>query len=384
MKGFVILLALCVSLPCAAQKNLFKEFSSKGGVKQIWKKSASQPAVPQILRHARTVQGKILPGSKKPVFKHNINLEKYILPKVVSTPVDQLPLLIVNPTSDQWAQAAWTYLSVMRAFEKFKGEMNVFLYYQSKASERHNLSSAERAVYMEKITQMHTKLAKLRNLIDAEEPAYKAAREYLAYAAETVSPMMRGVFTGQVLHRSDRTFEENEFFMRAPRTSRTEALLAKLPPRVQVYQASRNLPKGLRLAVLNDRESLLKTMQQLNKEGVFFPGWSVSAFSNAEELLQTVTKKGEKFDVILCDIIVPGGGGYYVTAMLRENGFNGVIIALSSYGEQKKLGQAMFDKGFDGMISQREGFEYGKEWPVQMMKRLSNYFYYRNLHGWKR
>ena len=384
MRGFVILLALCVSLPCAAQKNLFKEFSSKGGVKQIWKKSASQPAVPQILRHARTVQGKILPGSKKPVLKYNVNLERYILQNVSSTPIDQLPVLIVNPTSDQWAQAAWTYLNVMRSFEKFKEEMNIFLYYQSKPSERHNLSSAERAEYVEKISHMYAKLDKLRNLVDAKDPAYKAAREYVAYAAETVSPMMRGLFTSKKLPRQDRTFEENEFFMRAPHTSRAESLLSKLPLRMQVYQASRNLPKGLRLAVLNDRESLLKTMQQLNKEGMFFPGWSVSTFNNAEELLRAVTRKGEQFDVILCDIIVPGGGGYYVTAMLRENGFNGAIIALSSYGEQKKLGQAMFDKGFDGMISQREGFEHGKEWPVQLMKRLSNYFYYRNLHGWKR
>lgn len=388
MKWLTLVLALCVSLPCAAQKNLLKELTGKGAVKQLWKKAPAQTApaaaVPQVLRQARVAQGKILPGGKKPVFKPNVNLERYIFKKVAATDIDRLPLLIVSPTSDQWAQAAWTYLSVMKAFDKFKSEMNVFLYYQSKPSERHNLSGAERAVYMEKISQMHAKLSKLKNLVDAKDPAYKAAQEYVAFAAEMVNPMMRGVFTSQKVARQDRTFDENEFFMRDPHSSRAESLLAKLPVRVQVYQASRNLPKGLRMAVLNDRPSLLQTMQQLNKKALFFPGWSVSSFNNAEELLQAVTKKGEQFDVILCDIIVPGGGGYYVTAMLREKGFNGAIIALSSYGEQKKLGQAMFDKGFDGMISQHEGFEYGKEWPVQMMKRLSNYFYYRDLHGWKR
>ena len=36
------------------------------------------------------------------------------------------------------------------------------------------------------------------------------------------------------------------------------------------------------------------------------------------------------------------------------------------------------------MLSLPENFELNKEWPLEMMEHFNNYFYYRDLNGWKR
>ena len=101
-------------------------------------------------------------------------------------------------------------------------------------------------------------------------------------------------------------------------------------------------------------------------------------------MLNAASVSPKSFDVILTDIIVPGGGGSYLTAMLRERGFEGVIIALAAFQEDASLGRKLFDIGFDGMIPQGIGFEFSDHWQLMIMKRLQNYFYYRDLHGWER
>ncbi len=404
MRWLVIVLALAVSFPCAAQnqilrglkntiqKNAFKRNTLKNSNKvlrkaqyEAIKKTLGPNVNPQVLRSARIVQGKILLGGKHPNSKLNEKLDRYIFKQVATSQVGEIPVLLYQPTPSEWGKAVMAYLRIMEDFKTFKQEMDGFLYYQSKPSERRQLAASERSYWLGKISDMNVRLRSLRNLISPDDPAYKAAREYVAYAAETVDPTLRGMMGNyQDAVRKDRKFNESEFFLETPQANKEFALKGLLPLSMRAPQLAGTLPKGLKLAILNDRWSVLDKMHINHKKGMFFPDWELSYFKNTEDLLNAM-RQGQHFDVILTDIIVPGGGGYYLTRSLRDQKYNGVIIALSAYEESASLGERMFSCGFDGMISLPVGFEsISRSWTYEIMKKMQNYFYYRDANGWSR
>ncbi len=59
-------------------------------------------------------------------------------------------------------------------------------------------------------------------------------------------------------------------------------------------------------------------------------------------------------------------------------------MAATAFQPEERLSIGLFNKGFDGMLSLPENFELNKEWPLEMMEHFNNYFYYRDLNGWKR
>ena len=369
---------LCLTLPCVAQKNLFKETFKKGAIGEALGKNAGQ----QILRNARVVQGKIMLEGAMPKVPISADVEKYILKSIPVSDFQNLPILLYKPSVQQRSQTIITYIRVMDSFKQFKKEMDTFLYYQSKLNERRVIPSAEREAFSNKINKMNMQLAQLKNLISLEDPAYRAACEYMLYVASVINPMMKGMLDEHEFIRSDRKYVMEEFFMHTPKGNKDSMWQPFLPFSVRTAKTANRLPKGLKMAVLNDKISILEKMMFLH-EKVFFPDWSIVTYDDTEDLLKAI-QRGQHFDIILTDIVVPGGGGYYLTSTLRDKGYAGVIIALSAYSESESLGRRMFKKGFDGMLSMPLCFEEGKEWPLEIMKKLQNYFYYRDLNGWMR
>ena len=378
MKKLLLLFILLAALPCAAQRHLLKEAAAEG----VFKKALGKTAGEDILRQARVVQGKILPGGKMPRAAVPSDLEKYIFKQVRPTPIGYLPVLFLEPSQMPIEDISLLYKRVMQYFQAFKKEMDVFLYYQSKPSERREFSSAEQAMWSEKIGLMNAQLLQLKNLISQHDPAYQAAREYMVFAAETVNPMLRGILEQRTFARTDRQYTSTEFFLHTPQALKETAWTEWLPLSVRTNQVARRLPEGLRMAVLNDEPSVLAAMQR-EHQNRFCPTWELATYSEADDLLQAV-RRGAEFDVILTDLIVPGGGGYYLVSALREKGFNGAIFGLSAYPEESRMGWNMFQRGFDGMIPAPIGFEQDRNWPRLVMKKLQNYFYYRDLNGWSR
>ena len=386
MKNPIVLgLLLSLTMPCLAQKNLFKSLGEKGALTRAFSKNAQQvlgtQSSSEVLRHARVVQGKILPGPKPEVSKYISNIERHIF---APAPALSGISLLQDPTPEQVVRVGLLYRRVMEEFKKFKKEMDVFLYYQSKPSEKRSLMPVERGEWASKIGHMHAQLDRLKTCISPADPAYKAAREYVAYAAEVVSPFMKGILLGTRQDRTDRVYKQEEFFLYTPKANEDAAWKGMLPAAVRARQTAGKLPHGIKMAVLNDRYSVLRRMQELNQAQKFFPGWEISYYQDTEALLNAVSYQGKEFDVILTDIVVPGGGGFYLTGVLRENKFKGAIIALAAFEEDKEIGQTLFSIGFDAMIPQSIGFERGKHWPLLIMKKLQNYFYYRDLNGWER
>ena len=388
MRKLTLLLAFAIALPCAAQTHLLKEITGRNLFKQAFSKDAHQllqtQARQQFLRraNARQVQGKILLGSKPALSANMAAIERHIF---ASVPVREHAIgLLQEPTPEQMALAQRLYREVMGKFRAFKQESDPFLYYQSKPSERRTLTPTERGQWAEKISHMHSQLMRLKPFVSPDDPAYKAAREYVTFAAGVVSPFLRGTLLADKVERTDRTYDFEEFFLYTPKANKDALWKGVLPSSVRIKQTAGKLPQGLKMAVLNDRSSVVRRMKAMHEANRFFPGWKISYYRDTEEMLNAASVSPKSFDVILTDIIVPGGGGSYLTAMLRERGFEGVIIALAAFQEDASFGRKLFDIGFDGMIPQGMGFEFSDHWQLMIMKRLQNYFYYRDLHGWER
>lgn len=375
-KGGLLLWCVLAASPCMAQKKFVFPSLGNGAIEQAVQKEGlarlRESALPAVLRRARVVQGKILPNEGRVSQRGNFHVERLLLKRIVPTPPEKLQLQLIKPTAHQREEAALLYAQVMASFQQFKAETTPFLYYQSKSGERHVLSPAEKNEWSGKIQQIQRELLRLKYIIYDLDEAYRSACAYVGYAQKIILPEMAGLFFQKKSERPDRRiYSADEFYLRVFGPKHPAAW-------------ENNWPEPLRVAVLNDNTDILDSMVRSNSLGSFLPGWELTVYSNAEELLNSVTKRGKHFDMVLTDIIVPGGGGYYLAAALRENGYTGSIIALSAFDEDATRGQQMFECGFDAMISWSETWTIVYCWKEKITQKLKMYFYYRDKNGWAR
>lgn len=362
----VCALALGLALPCAAQGNVIKKITS-----EAFEKNASQLLRQgiriDVLNKARIVQGKILPSGKPVAAPYLNDIERHLFKSVRPRGIS----LLEGARAEQVAEVLDRYHQTMKQFEGFRKEMDVFLYYQSKPLERHTLSSAEKGVWSRKIVEMHSQLERLKPFIFSKDPAYQAACEYVAYAAQVVDPLLCGAISRPMYASPGRVYKKSEFFLHAPRGKKSA-------------RWNNSLPKQLRVAILNDETDLLNNFLWMQQMGGVPAGWKVRCYTDTEKLLQDVLRAAEKPDLIITDLIVPGGGGFYLTGMLRDAGYNGTILALTAFTEKDRVGRRLFESGFDGMIFCPLNWEYDSQWGTAVLEKVRTYFYYRQLYGWKR
>ena len=309
-------------------------------------------------------------------------VERYVFKTVEPTPARSLSFVPEEPPYAWMRESADEYARVAEVFRSFKREADAFLYYQANSSECRVLHPEEVAGWRSRIDDMAAELDGLRFRVDADDPLLSFAREYLTYVRWTVYPQAKDIyFITPLPARTDRTFTPEEFFLQDPHPVSTRWELATARAR----RLSARLPAGLRVAVVNDFSFFRKRVTELHRQERLFADGTLRTYASADELLDAVLTRGERYDVIFTDIIIAsGGGGYYLASELRQSGYNGVIIALSSYAPEEELGRKMFDRGLDGMISLEVGAEYKRGWPADLMQKLLNHYYYRDLHGWIR
>lgn len=366
---------LCaVALPCAAQKNPLKWLS-------FWRKS-SRTVFEQPAPSFRSVQGKILPSPARPsVPAWQRDVEHYIARTVRMSDLTNLPYATTPRTARQRLAFSAKYQETMARFKKFKSETDSFLYYQLKPSEKRTLHSAESNMRLYSIMDMERELVRLSVIVDAKaDPALAFALQYVRRVRDEVSPFLKGL-SGEDIYfsRSDRKFVPREFYLH---TFELGGLIGMLRPGLAVKELQQ-LPPNLRVAVLNDRRSVLDKVKASHKKGVFIATGQVSCFSRADDLLRSV-HSGVKYDVVLTDMVVAGGGGYYLTNLLRLNGFRGAVIAVTAYEPDDQMALDMFNRGFDGMFTMAGNFEYFPLWEAEIMRGLNKYFRLRQMRGWVR
>ena len=149
-----------------------------------------------------------------------------------------------------------------------------------------------------------------------------------------------------------------------------------------VTAPERTVPPDLRVAVLNDQEDILDMYRAWDQQRRLGEGWSVTTYKDTRNLLNDL-QNGHMYDLIITDLTVPGGGGYFLTDQVREMGLNMPIIGCSMYTLDKLDAPKMFDQGFDGYIYGDDLFE-EMSGSVSWLGYIKNYYYYKALHGWSR
>ena len=100
--------------------------------------------------------------------------------------------------------------------------------------------------------------------------------------------------------------------------------------------------------------------------GVLFPGAAIHTNGSPSQFLIWFQNVFPKPDIVFTDIQLGAANGYYVAHKLRENGYTGGIIALTSYGETEENARQLKAAGFDGMVSLDERY-----WKVPFAQRVT-------------
>lgn len=372
MKKIVLsVLVLMVSFPCAAQWN--KWFKSL-------RRSTPRVVEPKVLP-LREVQGKKLPVTVPSVSSRQLELEKFIARPVQLTPNSQLSFATTPRDFHQRISFQTRYQTVMQDFQKFKSETSPFLYYRLKEPQKADFLSKENQYLLPRTLEMEKELLRLSIVVDSKEDAPLAfAFEYVARVRDELSPMLKGTSGANVYFtRTDREFVGDEFYLHEPELKRWTNMLRH----GRALRLAHQLPADLQVAVLNDRESVFEQMVKSHQKGIFIRGGTLEGFSHADELIAAV-RAGKKYDIILTDVIVPGGGAYYLTNVLRLDGFSGTIIALSAFERDDSMGLEMFRRGMDGMINLPIGFEYSPLWESDVMACILKHLKLRKKNNWQR
>ena len=332
------------------------------------------------------VQGKIWPAG--PLHGrstiHNFATMEHIVQMQIES--SRLPrdfkFLVPSPSLALAQEAINRYNLAEKSFEQFRKDMDVFLYYQAKPIERHEITPAERRQWLERLNVLKRQVEGLGAYLAPDDEGFIKMREYITYAYTAVEPALGNVLFIQPLEpRTDREFSLEEFCLHNP----PEKVSSWVPPISWIRNriSSRKLPKELKVAGLNDRYSVLEQMEKSHQGGIFFPNGTIYTYTDATDLLKDIFSGRIRPDVILTDILVSqSGGGYYLASELRVHQYSGAIIAVTAYQEDKEVSLEMFRHGLDGLISLPIGFEYTSSWPSRIMQAVSNHFYYRQLHGW--
>ena len=312
----------------------------------------------------RAVKSQVLSKTSR---EHALRNSGFFNP-IVPTPSSQLHINLIHPTTEQVNQAVNEYNQLMIDLIPVRREVNTKLLYQTLPNDKwSSLSPQDRRYLIAKLSALQPRVEKLRRVVFSKDPALKQAEEWLNQAMQEINPFYVPGLSSNT--RTDtRVFAENEFFLR--------------DPGMAAWGQKKELPKNVRVAVLNDQTEILDMYRLWEREKRLGEGWSVAAYTDTRELLKDM-QSGATYDLIITDLTVPGGGGYYLADQVRAMGRNTPIIGCSMYTIDKINAEQMFEQGFDGYIYGDDMFEEAAG-SVKWIGYIKNYYYYKGLHGWSR
>lgn len=291
---------------------------------------------------------------------------------ITPTPVKDLRVRLIHPSQDQVNEAFAEYRELMSDLEPLRKEVNTKLLYKTIPNDKWTaLYPQERRPLILQISSMKGRTEKLLNVMFANDPALLQADAWLEEAMKQVNPFyVAGLKRRKRLDK--RAFSRSEFFLESPRDI-PEGVPS--PYRTEV-------PANMRVAVLNDQTDILDMYKLWERENRLGPGWKVTTYKDTRDMLQAM-QSGEVYDLVITDLTVPGGGGYYLVDQLREMRLNMPIIGCSMYTIDKLNAEKMFEQGFDGYIYGDDLFE-EPAGSVSWMGFIKKYYWYKNLNGWSR
>lgn len=165
-----------------------------------------------------------------------------------------------------------------------------------------------------------------------------------------------------VLEETQKTFNRDIFFLKDPAGVEEGRPLP--------------LPEKLNVAIIRnvEEEEIISAFYYM-KENEQLHGWKFDVYENPEVFLRAPGCL--RYDLVITDIKIEGGGGEYLARKLRHHEFKGGVVALTAFREANPIGIELKANGIHNMISLPSyGFE--EDGPTLLAQKLRNYFYYKN------
>ena len=277
------------------------------------------------------------------------------------------------------------YYKTMEDFTAFKRELDVRLFYQTLPGEGRPFAQQEKQEIFKQMGDLSSRIRALKAGPFRADPALARALDYLNEAAGRVEPMFQNMFGSKEWPRGKRVYQISEFMLEAPKRSVFSSQVKEGRGAWFAYSRCRRIMESLpvkKVAVVNDDPSLLTILEHWYKRGGF-GSKSQWVFYGSAQAAQRAIKLGEQFDLILTDVLVPGGGGPLLAAELRQRNIPTPLIALTQYQPNKHTAAWLYSAGFDGMISISPYFGDCGGDMLLLAQKIQNYFFYRNLHQWE-
>lgn len=305
------------------------------------------------------------------ILKKQGEFNTFVAHRIDPTPAADLRLRLVSPSLEQSQEAFQAYEACFADFRAMRKEVDPVLgnALLEKIDLFESLHPSQLGYYAGLVQLMEFRVKKLQRTLFPNDPALAQVKAYLEFAASKFNKFYSPDISNPRGYVG-RPFVQEEFWMEYDwrKGPRDKSLTA--------------LPENVRLAVLNDNEDILDMYRLWERQGRFPAGWQVSTYEDTLHLLDAV-KSGRKFDLIVSDINVPGGGGRYFVHQLREMGIQTPVIGCSGYTRDKIDSKELHDIGFDGymysgdMFEEAAGFSTWKSY-------VGNYYYYKRIGDWPR
>ncbi len=370
-----------VMVPCAwgqaakAGRQALKGLSSASKpVSALGRLDARVSAAQRAVSHVRPVKVDLpsvpVKAGVTSAARARVQFDAYAAKVITPTPSVNLRPRLVSPTVSQTQEAVQQYEQFFADFSEFHKYINPMignaLLENVKLAE--TLHPTQIGRLAGELRGLEMRASKLQRLLFPNDPALKDALEYISFASQEVNKF----YTPEVAETSHavRPYVQDEFWMEFDwhKGKQDETL--------------KQLPENVHMVVLNDTKDILNMYKQWEREGRFPQGWKISVYEDTKELLEAV-EAGTKFDLVISDINVPGGGGRYFVNRLREMGVNTPVIGCSMYTRDKIDSQELHQIGFDGYMYGDDMFEESAGF-YKWNGYIKNYYYYKRIGNWPR
>lgn len=383
--------------PALAQRN--SSLLKAGSVKRLSQEAVRAKKAMNALRlQAKTYSAGALRRQKAVAFRIKADMRRQaayqaarnfhkleVFPAIAATAPDQLRTDAYRLSPSQRAEETRQYYELMTRFSSLKTMWDARLFYLELYPRSNPIGTLEKQDLLDSSLRLIVLMGMKLDYMFASDVPLRRAHDYLVERVEKLEPAYYGVFRRDKLaRRTDRAFSEEEFFLRNPadgnlRDVRWEDYQpSSADARAAALAIAKELPQNLRIALVNDHEGMINSFRYWANLGYFGEGAELTAFSSVEALLAGP----QAFDVIVTDVLVPGGGGRYLAQQLRTAGSVTPIIALSEYREEDARAEELFNFGIDGYIFADDTFRNYIGYRV-FPALLKNYFEMRARLGWK-
>lgn len=308
-----------------------------------------------------------------------------VFPHISATPKEQLSPDAYRLSPSQRAEEIQRYYGLMTRFSTLKEVWDARTFYLRLYPNINHIGPVEKQRMLKESMDLMQMIKLKLDFMFASDVPLRQAYNYLVDMVEKLEPAYYGVFRRDTqARRTDRAFSEDQFFLRNPadgnlRDVRWEDYQpSSADARATALAIAKDLPPHLRIALVNDHQGMINSFRYWANLGYFGEGAELTSFTSVDALLAGP----RTYDVIITDVLVPGGGGRYLAHQLRAEGSAVPIIALSEYREEDARAEELFNFGIDGYIFADDTFRNYIGYRV-FPALLRNYFGLRAELGWK-